>query len=45
MKKTAVEKLDTSFWVKKNTIMLIRGGLFGNKTPCYVGDAKPKTEK
>ena len=38
-------KLDYSSWRKKNTVMLIRGGWFGNQTPCYVGDAKPKTEK
>jgi hypothetical protein len=39
------EKLDYSSWRKNNTVMLIRGGWFGNQTPCYVGDAKPKTEK
>ena len=39
------EKLDYLSWRKKNTVMLIRGGWFGNQTPCYVGDAQPKTEK
>ena len=39
------EKLDYLSWRKKNTVMLIIGGWFGNQTPCYVGDAQPKTEK
>jgi len=39
------EKLDYSSWRKNNTVILIRGGWFGNQTPCYVGDARPKTEK
>ncbi len=45
METKTVEKLDYSSWRKKNTVMLIRGGWFGNQTPCYVGDAQPKTEK
>jgi len=45
METKTIEKLDYSSWRKKNTVMLIRGGWFGNQTPCYVGDAKPKTEK
>lgn len=45
METKAQEKLDYSSWRKNNTVMLIRGGWFGNQTPCYVEDAKPKTEK
>jgi len=44
MKQTAVEKLDYFSWRKKNTIMLIKGGWFGNQTPCYAQDGKEKTE-
>jgi hypothetical protein len=44
MKQTAVEKLDYSSWRKKNTIMLIKGGWFGNQTPCYAPDGQEKTE-
>ena len=45
MKQTTVKQLDFSSWRKKNTIMLILGGWFGNQTPCYVGDGQPKTVK
>lgn len=45
MEAKTVEKLDYLSWRKKNTVMLIKGGWFGNQTPCYVGDAQPKTEK
>ena len=44
-KQQTVVELDFTSWRKKNTIMLIKGGWFGNQTPCYVGDARPKTEK
>jgi hypothetical protein len=45
MKQTAVEKLDFSTWRKNNTIMLVKGGWFGNQTPCYSLDGKQKSDR
>jgi hypothetical protein len=45
MKQTLVEKLDFSSWRKKNTIMLIKGGWFGNQIPCYAPDGQQKSDR
>lgn len=45
MKQIAVEKLDFSTWRKNNTIMLVKGGWFGNQTPCYSLDGKQKSDR
>jgi hypothetical protein len=45
MKKTVSEKLDFSNWRKNNTIMLVKGGWFGNQTPCYAPDGQQKSDR